>query len=93
MDIGPVGPSSPGGVAPPAAATSSQNQDTPSPDASPPKEHCGGGNPQHLPDMNTETFMALKAQAADGPQSTLDGLKKILEIVAMTKILEAMQQA
>jgi hypothetical protein len=43
--------------------------------------------------MSTETFMSLKAQAADGPQSTLDGLKKILEIVAMTKLLEAMQQA
>jgi hypothetical protein len=93
MSIGPVGPSPTGWVAPPAAAASSQNQDSPSPEPYPQKDHCSGHNPPHLADMSTETFMSLKAQAADGPQSTLDGLKKILEIVAMTKLLEAMQQA
>ena len=91
MSVGTIGPAATGAVPPsPATANTGQNDTGPTP---PQQENsCVGGNHEPLKDMSTETFMALKSQATESSTSMVEGLKEILKILALTKVVEALQQ-
>ena len=95
MSIGSIGAVSTG-IVPrtPIAATTGQQGQTPQQLATPQQAHspmCSGNHPEPLKSMSTETFMSLKNQPT-GPEASMDGMKKVLEMVALMKILEAIQE-
>tara|TARA_Y100001938_G_scaffold150272_1_gene240429 strand:- start:973 stop:1266 length:294 start_codon:yes stop_codon:yes gene_type:complete len=96
MSIGSVGAVTTG-IVPrtPVAASAGQQGQTPQQLGTPQHHHqggmCCGHHPEPLKSMSTETFMALKNQPT-GPEAAMDGMKKVLEMVALMKILEAIQE-
>jgi hypothetical protein len=95
MSVGSIGAVSPGVVPrPPAASSPGQQGQTPQQLGAPQSsqsEPCSGNHPEPLKSMSTETFMSLKNQPT-GPEAAMDGMKKILEMVALMKILESIQE-
>tara|TARA_R110002020_G_scaffold26270_19_gene84897 strand:- start:1931 stop:2188 length:258 start_codon:yes stop_codon:yes gene_type:complete len=83
---------SPSAVGAPSPTTTNASQNSAPSAPSSEKISCEEGHPKPAAGMSTETFMALKSQSADNPQSMVEGLKEILKILALAKVLEALQQ-
>ena len=95
MAIGAVGAVTSGMVQPPQASARTgqqgQTQQQLGTPAQSQQQGCTGHHPPYAQGMSTETFMALKNQPT-GPESTMDGIKKVLEMAALLKILETIQK-